>query len=261
MAFKYGVLSRFCAVALLLFALSTEAKAPPEPAAPPKLELPAVPSSHNDDAQIEKYREMIYEKYPPHPGEIADPVTASTQAGSLRLTLSVAKTRVKKTESLWLSVTLTNVGRSTITISDPSFQWLKSLLHDGSVRLEFKDPDDGIVVRMPPNFGTRPAFCPEVPDPEYEARTLPRQLPPGASISTPADADVSGIEVSCMGRSRRSNIPPYGEISLLTWGVGKNRVRAHCIGGMRVGEKRINGRFPVESFDMKTDWITLEVRE
>ncbi|MBI5594685.1 MAG: hypothetical protein HY928_01200 [Elusimicrobia bacterium] len=261
MAFDRRALPQSLATLLLLCALAAGAKAPPEPGGLPKPERPVPSSPQDDDAAVEKFRDMIYKTYPSHPGKIVDPVTVSTQAGSLRLSFSVAKTRIKKDESLWFAVTLTNVGKSTITLTDPSFQWHKDLLRNNTLRLEFRDPAGGIIVRMPPNFGMRPSFCPEVPDPEYDARALPKLLPPGASISTPADADVSGIEVSCMGRSRRSNIPPYGEITLLTWDVGKNRVRARLFGGMRVGAQKPNGRYSVEFFDMATEWVTMEVEQ
>lgn len=232
------------------------------------LGLPLANAVGADMSDAELLKEMIpvWEKLnPPTKGQIENPKKVTARKGPILLTLEVANTTVRKENghhSLWLRVTLTNVGKKPVKIWDDAFQWLPDL-QDGGLRYEIAaENGQPVIIAGPERPIEPPRICPPLPkDPRWDRFKAPFDLKPGDSVSTPESWDYGAEEITCLGRSTQSPLPPYGELRWLRFGENrKAKIRIVYRHSVPDAWKADYPR-PIapEQLDLETPWIPLEI--
>lgn len=229
--------------------------------------LPLANAAGADMSDAELFKEMIpvWERLnPPTKGQIENPKKVTARKGPIKLTLEIANTTVRKENghySLWLRVTLKNVGKKPIKIWDGAFRSILGLERDG-LRYQFSGDGLPIVRNHPERPFERPGICPPEPDdPLWEKFKTPFDLKPGESASTPASWHYSIEEVTCLGRSPRSPIPPYGEVRWLDFSNNR-KAKIRIVYRHSVPESwKADYPRPIapEQIDLETPWVPLEI--
>lgn len=192
------------------------------------------------------------------------------EKGPVRLTLELAETKLHPDDSLWVRLSITNIGKKPFKVDDEAFDSLHILTDLApSLGLEIQDLKDGKPVfvqkedGMPFDNDSEPCLKTYL---EREARrppVIPRMLAPGGTISTPAVSWFSLIDVACRGHAEESPRPPYGELGDLFLSTGSYRLRAkyrHGSSPDALDYLKKHGRRPEESWvNLMTDWIQFEV--
>lgn len=203
--------------------------------------------------------------FPARKGQIDNPKKVSSRKGPVELTLEVANTKVRRENgeySLWLKVSLRNVGKAPIQVDSEVFRDAVYLENDPFLSWEIRDERGREVVRSPLQEAiTVPPECGVLrPDPRSASFRPPFELNPGQIASTPERWQYDAREIACLGRSRESPIPPYGEIRGLGFFTRGARARLHFHNRTPPDVlRRFKRRARPEEVDFYTDWIELEI--
>lgn len=221
----------------------------------------------------EEHRPMWEKMFPPRNPKVEKPKKVTARKGPVEITLEVANTVVRtvprinlRVHSLWIRVTLRNIGKKPIQVWDGAFQSLLDLEETVGLRYEIIGADGQAVGREPLGGSEleRPGVCPKPPsDPDWHKYKTPFVLPPGKSVSTPETWMHHVVEIACLGRSDRSPLPPYGEVLALDFGENK-KAKIRLVYNRAIPQEfhsEMRRKVLPEEVDFSTDWIDLEVAE
>jgi hypothetical protein len=221
----------------------------------------------------EEHRPMWEKMFPPRNPKVEKPKKVTARKGPVEITLEVANTVVRtvprvnlKVHSLWIRVTLRNIGKRPFQVWDGAFQSLFDLEDTVGLRYEIIGANGQTVGRE--RFGgseiDRPDVCPKPPDdPDWYKYETPFVLAPGKSVSTPETWMHDIVEIACLGRSERSPLPPYGEVLGLDFRKNK-KAKIRLVYNRAIPEKyhaEMRRKIRPEEVDFTTDWIDLEIAE
>ncbi|TPW18152.1 MAG: hypothetical protein FD129_89 [bacterium] len=219
----------------------------------------------------EEHRPLWEQMFPPRKPKVENPKKVVARKGPVEITLEVANTTVRshrivnmRHHSLWLRVTLRNIGKKPFQVWDGAFQFLLDL--EDSVGLHYEIVgEDGSRIERDRLGGSeldRPAVCPKPPsDPDWYKYKVPFALAPGKSVSTPESWMSHVVEIACLGRSERSPLPPYGEVLALAFGENK-KAKIRLVYDWFIPKKlRSDPDEPSqpENVTFATDWIPLVI--
>lgn len=225
------------------------------------------------DAEVRDEHRQIWERiYPAWTPTAENPKRVVARKGVVELSLEVANTEVRthqrmnsRVHSLWLRVSLKNIGKKPFQITDGAFQFLLALEEETGLKYEIVGEDGNPIGRIRHGGGVvaRPDACPPPPsDPDWERYKPPFELAPGKTISTPASTMADVVEVACLGRSKSSPLPPYGEIMGLDFGKNK-RAKIRAVYDHEVPKKyrrHLKRPLGAEEVAFATEWIELRIR-
>lgn len=219
----------------------------------------------------EEHRPMWEQMFPPRKPKVENPKKVVARKGPVEITLEVANTTVRshrivnmRHHSLWLRVTLRNIGKKPFQVWDGAFQSLLDLEDSVGLHYEIIGEDGSQISRhiLGGSELDRPDVCPRTPDdPDWEKYKTPFMLAPGKSVSTPESWMSHVVEIACLGRSERSPLPPYGEVLALDFDENKKaKIRLvydhHIPDDLRTDKRK---QLRPESVTFATDWIPLVI--
>lgn len=219
----------------------------------------------------EEHRPMWEQMFPPRNPKVENPKKVIARKGPVEITLEVANTTVRphrrvnlNVHSLWLRVTLRNISKKPFQVWDGAFQSLLDL--EDSVGLHYEIiGEDGSKISRHVLGGSeldRPEVCPKPPsNPDWNKFKVPFVLAPGESVSTPESWMYHVVEVACLGRPKRSLLPPYGEVLALDFDENK-KAKIRLVYDWFIPKRlRRNPTDPSqpENVTFATDWISLEI--
>jgi len=219
----------------------------------------------------EEHRPMWEKMFPPRNPKVEKPKKVTARKGPVEITLEVANTVVRtvprinlRVHSLWIRVTLRNIGKKPFQVWDGAFQSLLQLEGSAGLKYEIVGEDGSRIVRdrLGGSELDRPGVCPSPPDdPDWYKYKPPFVLPPGKSVSTPETWMHDIVEIACLGRSERSPLPPYGEVLGLDFDENKKAKIRLVYDNHIPDELRTDKRKPLrpEQVTFATDWIPLEI--
>ena len=203
------------------------------------------------------------------PPIILSPKRVVAEKGPIRLTFEVANTKVGKRDSLWVRLTLTNIGRTPLEVNDEVFEDIRAAA-DGvnTIRIEVVDSRGKELLRDKPDdviWDEELAECLNREFPKGKsAPPIPRTLAPGESISTRPEPSPSAQAYSlCLHDPALRSFPPYGEINGWRWTARRYRVRAvyrHEVPAKLLKHLTDKGRLDLPAcVNFHTGWIPIEV--
>ena len=196
------------------------------------------------------------------------PKTVTASKGPFKLTFEVANTEVREYDGLWVRLTMTNVGKKSLKVSNGPFFDILQLSAAGTLFIEVRDAktkqaqtrrlrEDILWTEKLDECLAR--YEKDHPEPE-EVKV--RVLKPGVSVSTPAKPPVHDFALRhCEKDAPPLSMPPYGEIPDWEWEAPAYEVRAVYDNTLRPGwEKHLTpeGKSRMDEFiRFETPWVGL----
>lgn len=164
---------------------------------------------------------------------LLNPKTVTASSGPIKLVLQVANTKVREDDSLWVRLTLMNVGPRPMKVPNEAFWDVLDLAENGPLRIEVRNKRSGkSVVRLKREdilWTDELDRCLGRYEEEHPCPERPRVwvVKPGEGISTPAKPPSSVYALrSCEKDPEPRQFPPYGEIPGWDWSEPSYEVRA-----------------------------------
>lgn len=162
-----------------------------------------------------------------------NPKIVTATKGPVKLVFEVANTKVRENDSLWVRLTLTNVGPRPMKLANDAFWNVLNLAGNEPLRIEVRETKSRREIsrftRMTILWTKELEKCldryeTEHPSPEKQKVWT---LKPGDSVSTPARPPMSDFALRhCENDPDPKLFPPYGEIPGWIWRKPSYEVRA-----------------------------------